>query len=835
MLRFALTQMRTSLGKLLLAGVAIVLGTGFVAATLLATGVLRTTAEAVVTADLAGAQVVADATDETDPESWSRLGTIPGIAGIDRQQRQGAIIESGGSNRFVQMQTLPTIGPRPETVEGRLPSASGEVALAKEVASALRLHVGSRFRDGEGKVSFVVTGLVGDGLVLLREQPAWVTAETIRAARSVDDNGWDAPDRLLIHLDGTVSADEVAAGVHRLDPSWSVETADQVIEREVRDITGNGQFFMWFGLAFAAVAVVVAAMVIANTFEVLVAQRTKALALLRCGGATKAQVMQSVLVEAAVLGTVASLVGVGLGVLLAAVAAWVLETRVVDVPVPHGFQVEPAMLVVPFLVGLVVTVLAALGPARSATRVSPVAALRPTAVGPVRGGSRLRLVLGVVLSVLGLAMLLTPPILLLTEDDPEQLSMDSLPQLLLTGIAGGMLLVAGFLVLAVFVVPPVVRALGAVARAVAPPRARATVRLATANAVRNPRRTATTTSALVIGVGLVTLMATGAACGRATIDRTLDRFFPADAVISANAGGGLPSELVDAVQGVAGVEHTALGWTGWTGDHSLLVIDTDALAEATHLPRFQLRRGHVGVDPNLVHDVPAQVEIAVPTDNDPDGAVRVTLPTQELPGIGIPTIVDTASFDTSRTLPTADQMLVALDGKDLEQTSQDLRDVVSEHSGDSAASVTMPALERQAVSSIIDTMLAVMIALLGVAVVIALIGVANTLSLSVIERRREHGMLRSVGVTGRQLRGTLAVEGALIALGGAVIGIGLGALTGFAGASVLLGASKDYAFAVDWPVMAACLVVAVLAGLLASVLPSRSAVRVPVVVALATE
>ena len=136
---------------------------------------------------------------------------------------------------------------------------------------------------------------------------------------------------------------------------------------------------------------------------------------------------------------------------------------------------------------------------------------------------------------------------------------------------------------------------------------------------------------------------------------------------------------------------------------------------------------------------------------------------------------------------------------------------------------------------VIDAVVAVMIGLLAVAVVIALVGVANTLTLSVIERRREHGMLRSVGVTGRQLRGMLAAEGVLISVAGAAIGILLGVLTGFAGATILLGSADGFVFALDWRVLLGTLAVAVVAGLIASVMPSRSAARVPVVVALAAE
>ena len=180
-------------------------------------------------------------------------------------------------------------------------------------------------------------------------------------------------------------------------------------------------------------------------------------------------------------------------------------------------------------------------------------------------------------------------------------------------------------------------------------------------------------------------------------------------------------------------------------------------------------------------------------------------------------------------------LLLDVDDERVEGVVDDTQTTVAELGGDSAPSVVAPLQERQAITQVIDAIVAVMIGLLAVAVVIALVGVANTLTLSVIERRREHGMLRSVGVTGGQLRGMLAAEGVLIAVVGALIGMAIGVFTGFVGSAILLGATPGYTFSVDWRVMAGCLAVAIVAGLLASVAPARSAVRVPVVVALAAE
>lgn len=834
MLHFTLAQIRTSLGKLTLAGLAIALGTAFVSVTLIASSVFRAAAEAVVTASLAGADVIVSPASPTD-DDIARLRAVGGVAAVDHQRVEGLALATGSGNYFIDFQTLPSVGAKPTLRDGRLPAADGEVAIAADVAQAMRIEVGDQVTwqswssDANGR--FRVSGITESGLALLEQPPGWAPRETLDRIREMQGAEAADTDRVLIYGDGTVDADAMAAAIDRAFPGHHPQTAQQVIDSNVENMLGNAQFFILLGFGFAAVAICVAAMVISNTFEVLVAQRTRVLALLRCGGATKGQVGRTVLLEALLLGLAGSIAGIVVGLALGfAGMAWVSKESngLVSLRMLH---LEPGMFLIPLAVGVLVTVVSAIAPARSATRVSPVAALRPTASDPLRAGRRSRLIVGLALAVVGAVLLLTPPILVVAAsfDDRSRLY-DSLGWLLLSGIAGGLLLVGGFLVLSVFVVPPIVRALGAALAVVAPQRSRATIHLATANAARNPRRIAATASALVIGVGLVTMMATGAATGRASLAQTVKDDYPADVVVEAGTPSGITPAVHQAVRGTEGVRHTAEVWIlPAYDDKAALVGDPAALAQALEAPDVAtLRDGHVAVARQGGKEIPAEVTLS----ND-DGAT-VTLPTQEVSQLPVAMIAPKAAVaELLRDNP--DMLIADIDETDVEGLVNRLTDAVVSAGGDAPAQVQVPLLERMEIDRVVNALLTVLLVLLGVAVVIALVGVANTLTLSVLERRREHGTLRSLGVTRGQLRGMLAVEGALIALGGVVIGILLGLVTGFAGATILLGTTTGFTFAIHWLVLGGTVVIAVLAGFVASVAPARTALRVPVVVALAND
>nr|BFF20535.1 hypothetical protein GCM10025730_40560 [Promicromonospora thailandica] len=368
-------------------------------------------------------------------------------------------------------------------------------------------------------------------------------------------------------------------------------------------------------------------------------------------------------------------------------------------------------------------------------------------------------------------------------------------------------------------------------------------RLASANALRNPRRTAATSTALLIGVTLVSMMTTGAASARLTMDHQLDSRFPVDLQVSSvapTAGGALaavPAPVAGALADVDGlgpaVEVTAVSLRQAGGGRRVPVaaVAPEALRTVLNTPAdaARMRPGALVVPERAA------------TSYGLAGADRVTLT-----GPGGTVTLDVVHTDTlsSRTYLLPRDLAALAPGlapNELWAAVDDARDpaaVVAAAqravSGTSeAVSVAGIVVERASYQQMIDVILAIVVGLLAVAVVIALIGVANTLSLSVVERTRENAVLRAIGLSKGQLRATLAIEGMVIAGVGAVLGIVLGLVYGWAGATTALSALGEVPLVVPWAEVGVVAVVALLAGLVASVAPARAATRTHPVTALA--
>ncbi|WP_448072893.1 FtsX-like permease family protein [Georgenia yuyongxinii] len=882
MLRLTLAQMRRSAGRLAAAGLAIAVGTAFVAATLLAGALVRDTTYRTVTASLADADVVLHPAERAlDPAAVAAIAQLDGVEAADGVARLYGQVRSGGRQdaaALTPVASTASLDPY-RYLDGAAPAGSGEIALTAASAERLGVEVGDTVRaewerwepagtavpDAAAQASgataeegtwladgadLVVTGVLVDppalsgsgstALVTRADVEGWLTSTDPSAGALTYDS-------VLVDVAGGADPAALAAEISAVAPLTVVRTAEQEAEDRTEQLTGDTQTLTYLVLGFAAIAMFVAGLVIANTFQVLVAQRTHALALLRCVGATKSQVHRSVLLEAVLLGVVAGGVGLLGGLALGQGALWFVGRADLGLDVATTITVTPAVLAVPVLTGAVVTVLAALAPARAATRVRPIAALRPaSAPGLVRGGGRLRFWLAALL-LGGGAVLLAGAVALAVAAEVET----NLGVFLGLGILGGIVSFAGVMVGAVFLVPGTVRVLGRVLGAGAGSRRRPTVSLATVNATRNPRRTSATASALLIGVALVTLMATGAAGARASLGATLDAQFPVDLsaqASNAGAAGALTPEQVDAVASTDGVELAVAVPTAQVelaaADHlvsaELTVLGASELAAVVRAPQdwAGLADGVVLVGDSLAASLDVrdgdEVEIAAGATTGPGRPVTATV--LVVPAAGW-LAVATPATAAQAAQTTVTQVWARLSGDDPAGTVQAVRGVLAEATTSAGAVpfVTGAAAERQAYEQVIDTLLAIVVGLLGVAVVIALIGVANTLSLSVIERRREHALLRATGMTRGQLRALLAVEGVLIAVVGAAVGGVLGLVYGWAGTAVILGGTGELVLAVPWDALGAVAGVAVVAGLVASVLPARSAVRTPPVAALAAE
>lgn len=864
MLRLTLTQMRRSSGRLLAAGLAIVLGTAFIAATLLGTAVIRDTTYDAVTADTAGADVVVPPGAEVfTPEQLDEVRGLPGVAVADGRLSIFGSLVAGGRQDWSAVETVGSPGLSAVTLlDGDLPTAPGQAAISASSAERLEIGLGDSLgisadvylpapagveeSDPVAEDELTVVGILQDPSPLVGGSSAVLVTAAQRDAWVAQTERDLAFDEIVVRAADGAAAESVAADVAEVLPEASVLTGEAFAQQRLQEITGQAYILSAVILAFGALAMFVAAIVITNTFQVLVAQRTHTLALLRAVGATKRQVRRSVLTEALILGVVAGVGGLLLGTALAQGALWVLGAQDLPFAIPETVTITAAAVIVPVLTGALVTVLAAMSPARAATVVSPLAALRPPQPPDPRGASRTRVVASLLLIVGGGALVAAAPFLAASEIGEETALLAGLA----LGISGGFVSFAGVMLGMVFVIPSVVRSLGAVARRLG---GGTPARIATANAVRNPRRTAATATALVIGVTLVALMSTGAVSARASLDAMLRSEFPVDLVVRSSAWdpdtgrtGTLTSAQIDTVERTENV--------GETLEISEAVV-TFPISDGDLETTVSL------VDKEAADDVMLDASLLERLDRD-------TL----LVGSGWARTAEVTDGQTL-TLGTADLTVVVDGSGDWAYAPAELREVidpdaavtelwarltgtehpatitaVSDRLTEAQSAITDdpdamyntpyvdgPAAQRAIFEQVINTLLAIVVGLLAVAVVIALIGVANTLSLSVIERRRESALLRAMGLTRGQLRRMLAVEGVFLALAGVLIGAVLGLLYGWAGTAVMLGPSGELQLAVPWGYLAAIVVVALLAGLGASVLPARSAVRTPPVAALAAE
>lgn len=472
---------------------------------------------------------------------------------------------------------------------------------------------------------------------------------------------------------------------------------------------------------------------------------------------------------------------------------------------------SPVALLAPFGVGIVLTVLAALLPAVRATRTSPLAALRPET--PPTGRVRVvRVVLGVLGVGAGVGLLGWG----VSQGD------------LTGGIAGGFLSFAGVLALGPVLVPLLVGAVRGLARvSVGAPGA-----LAVENARRNPRRAAATTSALLIGVTLITMMTVGATIARTVSDEEISGQVPVDAVVSSATGEGVTAAQVERLRTVPGIEAT-------TVIHEIpeaTIRGREETVVAMSLVDPEVR--DVLRAPRLVEGLAPGVVLLDPTTAANAGVVdggTVTVPwgraTARVAKVGAPVA---PVSDVSGRQGRAVVWLRMADDADPDEVSNALNRAAADEGG---LQVSSPAAARAELDRAVDAVLLVTIALLAVAVLIALVGVGNTLGLSVIERTRESALLRALGLTGRQLRGMLAVEAAVLSAVAVVLGVAMGIGYGWAGIATLFAdiADDGVPLVVPWARIALVAAVAIVAGLLASVLPARHAARVAPAAALAGE
>ncbi|SDS23758.1 FtsX-like permease family protein [Actinopolymorpha singaporensis] len=832
MRRMILAALRGHAGRYVAGGLAIMLGVAFVATALM----VLSSAQAAM-AQAAGAQyaradlVVTGSAEPITPAAVDRLGRLDGVAGVAGLAASGARVTFPGSSRpaAVGVSGLPADPSfRWHRVDaGRLPSGPSEAAVPRDLARDRDLKVGSvlRVHPEKGPARAVrVVGVVSGGTLL-------------------DSSSLVADDRAIAAWSGEVTYGEVlvraASGADRSAVTdrlrkdlagATVQTAEQRTDDQVRSFTNGVDVLGGFLLGFAGIAVFVATLVVANTFTILLAQRTRELALLRCVGALRRQIFGSVVAESLLLGLAASIAGLGVGTGLAGLAVILLGRSPLGIPT-GGLVVTPAGILVPLVVGLVTTVLAALAPARRATRVSPLAALRPE----LAAGARSRA--GIVRTTLAVLCVLAGAATLF-----GAMTLTGFLAALALGIGGGLLSFVGILLGAPLLVPALVRLLGGLTGRLGGPPAR----LAVGNAVRNPRRTAATAAALLVGVTLIAMMSVGAASVQKSFHASLDSRYPLDLSVDVQTGA-LPDAVVKGVPRVEGISRTAtltsaqVRLAAAARSASGRPIETTVLAVDPSAAHSVLR------NPKLLDGLGDRTAIMGPSTASSigvhhgdrivlgSGKSRVDLRAQVVRSDALPQVL-VSSADLARVAPKAPVSAVwarVADTADGTQVVSRAQEIVG---NDDTIHLGGAAPERAVYDKVLNILLLVATGLLAVAVVIALVGVGNTLSLSVLERTREQAMLRALGLTRGQLRAMLAGEALLIAAAAVVAGLVLGTAYGFAGTRILLGEVTSH-IELGVPVARLVLVaaVALAAGLAASVLPARRAVRVPPAAAIGTE
>ena len=837
--------------RLFLSAFAVILGVAFVAGSYIFTDTLDRAFTGLTSGAVGDVIVQPGSSDDEEASGPGALGTrtvpaslvdelgaVPGAARADGRVSNFGTFVVGKDGKLIGGQGPPGIavnrteGPAANGIpsatleSGRWPEAPDEVVLDPSTARKAGYLLGERIplvTTSEvprievtyvGTASFGASALVGASVVML---------ETSKA-QEVYLGGEDAFSAVWVTAAPGTSQEQLLASVKEVLPEgFRAATGDATSERASTRIDEALSFVTTFLLVFAGVALTVGAFLIVNTFSILVAQRSRELALLRAIGASRRQVARSVLAEAGVVGLVGSAVGIAMGFVLA-VGIKLLFSRIGLDLSANELVLRPRTVVVALVVGILVTLAAAYLPARRAGRVPPVAAMRDD-VALAESGLRWRLVVGAALLAAGIAAMAA-----------GLADLGSQPTYVLGAGAFGVLV--GTALLSPVLGRPVLAALGWFYR-----RSFGAVGLmAEQNARRNPRRTAATASALMIGVALVTMMSVLGASAKASLDQSLSEDIVADFVVSNAVGQAFSSTVADEIEqvdGVAAVARVRSAVLQVDGDRDFASAVDPAAVDAVARPEIvtgtlaDLDATSVAISSELAADrgwaVGSTVKIgyagattdATVVATYVEGAVLqsdVTMSLEGFDAIGVP--------PTDRTV-----YVVAAPGVDRAVLGAALKDVVVDLPTVTVNDQETFAEEQRAP---IDQLLFIVYALLGLAVVIAVLGIVNTLALSVIERVREIGLLRAVGLSRTQLRTMLRLESVAIALLGAVLGIVLGLAFALALQRSLIDDGIDV-LAIPVGQLALFVAVAAVVGVLAALWPGRRAAKLDILRAIASD
>ncbi len=842
MIRASLKSLLGRKVRLLLSTFAIVLGVAFVAGTLVFSETLNRSFTALFASTVGDVvvQPLGAQTEQGAPSSRTLPGSlvdeleqVDGVARVDGNVNAIGVYVVGADGKLVGGLGPPSIGsnwtdaPSPggvglEILEGEEPQGVSEVMLDERTAERADYQVGDTVTlllpRGTAQFEAELVGLVGfpeGGSLNGATLTLWDTA----SAQELFQEGEDVFNDVWVTGEDGVSQEELRDAVDTVLPT-DVEavTGDQAADEAADELLEAIGFITTFLLVFAGIAVVVGAFIIVNTFSILVAQRSRELALLRALGASRRQVTWSVQLEAFVVGVLGATIGLGLGVLLAMALRLLFGQFGLDLsgqPLVFG----PRTVIASYAVGVLVTMVAAYLPARRTSRIAPVQALSDDIALP-ETSIRRRLLAGVLMVIGGLVSLVFGLVL----DVPKPLAFVG---------AGVLAVLLGVAAASPVISRPLLRLAALVYR-----RVFGTVgMLAGENSLRNPRRTAATASALMIGLALAGTMVVIADSAKASPDAAIEDAFVGDYVVSNVFSGEFNNAIGDemaTVDGVADVVRLRFQFMIADGDDTFVSAIDRSAVEPLELTAaggtLELGDRTVLVQESYADDeglaAGDTLEVQVPAGKQTWEVAGVIEDTALLTSL----VTSVETFDGAGYEP-ADNALIIYEEPGATGVQERLDEVVEELPVVTVLDQQEFAEERRAS---IDQFLLIIFALLGLALIIAVLGIVNTLALSVIERTREVGLLRAIGLSRTQLRRMIRLESVVISLLGAVLGVAMGVVFGV----LITYALRDEGLEViRVPVLqlGVFFLLALVIGVLAAVLPARRAARLDVLQAIATE
>ncbi|PJJ04560.1 putative ABC transport system permease protein [Streptomyces sp. 2333.5] len=854
MLRTALRNVLAHKARLMMTALAVLLGVAFVAGTLIFSDTVGEAVKNASAKNLKDVAVSVQAADE-DPGAPSSVGpgkdgkratalddkladrirALPGVrsvranvtgqatlAGTDDQP-----IGNGWQNLAANYQPgKDGKDSRYPLVAGRGPAAGDEIALAETTAKAAGYALGDTVRFAtDGPV--LKKKLVG----LVRTDDPQVTAggslalfDTATAQKLFLHAGQF--DELIVAAAPGTDQRALTAKVREVLPAKRARatSGSELAAEQSRMIAESNSALSKTLLTFAGIALFVGIFIIANTFTMLISQRSREIALLRAVGASRRQVVRSVLAEAALLGLISSVVGFALGTGIAVGLRAVLDANGAGFP-DGPLVISPAAVLSALGVGVVVTVLAAWLPSRKAAKIAPVEALSSVEAPPKLRSLVVRNVIGSVITGLGVAVMLYVSTLKSGDDLP-------------TAMLGSAVTLIGVIILAPLLSRPLVSLAGLV-----------TTRLfgiggklAKENALRNPRRTAATASALMIGLTLITGMTVVGHSAQIGMDKMAATEMAADYRIETTTFTGLDPELSKKVAHLPGVEAMAplrgAGYAVGDGFGSVTGTDLSQIGKLTRLTFTQgsldaVRAGGIAVAQEEAKRRGWQAgdTATLEFDDKKKAKVKVAAVYKDNETFG-DALADVSLVDPHLPQVKNDKLLVKAADGGSPALAKDIRHTL----GDS------PLLKIQSHDDLrkenagqIDTIVNMVYGLLGMAVIIAVVGVVNTLAMSVFERTREIGMLRAIGLARSGIKQMVRLESVVISLFGAVLGIGLGVFLAWAGGSLVGSSFPTYEMVLPWGRIGLFLLIALVVGVLAALWPARRAARLNMLEAIGAE